>query len=536
MNSNKNILVFEDNPHILATLRFQLKMAGYHVLCTNEPTQGIQIIEDQIVHLAIIGAHLVQDSELKYSGLEVARQIPKHIPFYIYTEYEDMLAIKKKLGKYVPKEILDNKSPAAIVTLIDAVNRSFARDIKVNFNLGMEGTVTCGEIAEKIEISSKERTHPSTDDICQIFRSLFFDAESINIFPLGSLAGVPELPHSGSLVVLVQPRSKTGLGEKRVVKFGEKSEIAQEKDCYNKIVPFLGGMRLPVLGETEFYRQLGGLIYTLINAESGRIRTFSEYYMESNVEQISSSLERFFSQTYHMIFSAARPQTVNLTAMYCEGLHLTISKLKNAMDELRPGEFPETYLRFEGIDETLLNPVSWILPNGKFRKLEEEAKVCLCHGDLHGRNILVNKDDGYWLIDFARVDLSHAVRDFIELETDIKFNLMNDSYLAELYRYEQALLMPGRFTEKVPAIEFSSAIVDKSYKVISALRQTAARSLALDGGMREYYEALLFNTLKILHLRHIQPCKKEHALLSASLLTMRLDRWPAWNSANLGFG
>jgi hypothetical protein len=252
------------------------------------------------------------------------------------------------------------------------------------------------------------------------------------------------------------------------------------------------------------------LIYTLINADKGKIRTFSEYYMESNVEQISHSLHRFFNQTFQTIYSAAQQKPVNLTARYCEGLHLTISKLKNAMDELRPGEFPETYLRFEGIGETLLNPVSWILPNGKFRKLEEEAKVCLCHGDLHGR-------------------------DFVELETDIKFNLMNDAYLSELYRYERALLMPSRFTERTPAIEFPSSIVDKSYKVISDLRQIAASSLALEGGMREYYEALLFNTLKILHLRHIHPCKKEHALLSASLISMRLDRWPAWDSGNLGF-
>lgn len=534
MNSNKNILVFDTDPTILATLRFHLKMVGYQVFTANEPSQGMQLIEEQIIHLAIIGAHLINDSELKYSGLEVARQISKHIPFYIYTEYEDILAIKKRLGKYTAKEILDNKAPGAAAALIDAVNRSFARDIKVNFNLGMEGTVTCGEIAEKIEISSKEQTHPSTDDICQILRSLFFDAESISISPLGSPEGLPELPHSGSLVVLVQPRYKNGLGEKRVVKFGEKTEIVQERDCYNKILPFMSGMRLAMLGETAFSRQIGGLIYTLIDAEWGGIRTFSEYYMESDAGQILSSLERFFNQTFHTIFSAAQLQTVNLTARYCEGLHLTISKLKNAMDELRPGEFPETYLRFEGIDENLLNPVSWILPNGKFRILEEHGKVCLCHGDLHGRNILVNKDHGYWLIDYARVDQTHALRDFVELETDIKFNLMNDSYLAELYRYEHALLVPGRFTEHVPAIEFPSATVDKSYKVISALRQIAAGSLALEGGMREYYEALLFNTLKILHLRHIQPCKKEHALLSASLLAMRLDRWPAWNSVSFG--
>jgi hypothetical protein len=156
------------------------------------------------------------------------------------------------------------------------------------------------------------------------------------------------------------------------------------------------------------------------------------------------------------------------------------------------------------------------------------AKVCLCHGDLHGRNILVDSDGDYWLIDFARVGKSHALRDFVELETDIKFSLMKDSDLAELHSYERALLMPGRFKEALPPVGFEESSMDKSYKVISTLRQVAAGSLKLEGDMREYYEALLFNTLKVLRLRHISACQKEHALLSASLLCMRLDHWPEW--------
>ncbi|NOK57759.1 MAG: hypothetical protein GFH27_549287n63 [Chloroflexi bacterium AL-W] len=63
------------------------------------------------------------------------------------------------------------------------------------------------------------------------------------------------------------------------------------------------------------------------------------------------------------------------------------------------------------------------MPNNQFRGFEALSRQCLCHGDLHGRNILVDDHNRFWLIDFARVERSHALCDFVELETDIKFNL-----------------------------------------------------------------------------------------------------------------
>ncbi len=92
-NSKKNILVLDNDPNILHTVRFHLKMVGYQVFTTDNPVQAIQLLEDQIIHLAIIGADPINDRE--YSGLEVAKQTPKHIPFFINSAYEDMLAIKE---------------------------------------------------------------------------------------------------------------------------------------------------------------------------------------------------------------------------------------------------------------------------------------------------------------------------------------------------------------------------------------------------------------------------------------------------------
>ena len=187
MCSKKNILVLDSDPNTLVAVRFHLKMVGYQVFTANNPAQALQMLDEQIIHLAIIDLRLNNDRELEYSGLEVARQIPRHIPFFIYTAYEDILAIKKALGNYGAKEILHKKAPGAAAILLDAVNRSFEKDVKVNFNLGMEGLITCDDIANNIRFTSNEFEQPSGTDVRQILESLFHEAESVKILPLAFL-------------------------------------------------------------------------------------------------------------------------------------------------------------------------------------------------------------------------------------------------------------------------------------------------------------------------------------------------------------
>lgn len=530
-NSTRNILVADNDPDTLMAVQFNLKMAGYKVITANNPQQAIRMLEEQIIHLAIIDIRLQNDKEVEYSGLDVAEHVPKHIPCIIYTAYEDTDSIKRALGKVGAKDVLDKKQPGAARVLVETVGKLFASDVKINFELGIGGNVSCDDIANRLEISSHGQSQPATEDVCQILQSLFPISDRILISPMISSNQLPNYRQSGSLVVLVRPHYKAGWGEQRVVKFGEKIEIQKEEHNYDHIKRFLGGTRLAVLDKSAYSRNIGGLIYSLIGMEDWQnISSFSTFYHEKTINRISLSLDRFFYQTFNTIFAEASFQPINITEKYCKALHLTPQKLWTAIKTMHPTDMTKSYLHFNGLNGSFMNPILWVLPGEEFRNFEEVSKVCLCHGDLHSRNILVNSDGDYWLIDFARVEETHAMRDFIELETDIKFNLMQNSDLAELYPFEHALLSPKQFKETVPIMEFSSTKIRKAYKVIAALREVVTKSLSLEGDMREYYEALLLNTLNMLRLRHIKASKKEHALLSASLICQRLDRWPKWNT------
>jgi CheY-like chemotaxis protein len=531
--SKKHILVADNDPDTLAAVQFNMKMAGYKVFTANSPERAKEVLDEQIIHLAIIDMRLRNDEELEYSGSEVAADMPSYIPSIIYTAYEDNESIRRAVVKAKAKDSLDKKKPGTASELIDTVERLFKNDVKVNFDLEIEGKVTCEEIAEKIEVPSYEGTQPSVDDVRQILQALFYEANSIFISSMFSPEAQPASKQSGSVVVLVRPCYREGRGEARVVKFSEMAEIRQEETKYHRIEPLLGGNRRAVLGGTAYSRKIGGLIYTLIDGDDWEsIQLFSDYFRNSDEKALCRSLERFFDQSFHTIFESAVLKSVTLTESYCNAFHLTPQKLTFALEALRPKENAETHLYFEGLKETFLNPVLWVLQCGEFRKFDVRSKVCLCHGDLHGRNILVNSDEHYWLIDFARVEESHAVRDFVELETDIKFNIVREADLTALLPFERALLAPQGFQDRVPELEFKSENLAKAYKVIATLRQVAAKSLALDGDMDEYYQALLLNTLNMLRLRHIPAPKKEHALLSASLLCQRLDHWPELDAAS----
>jgi hypothetical protein len=100
-------------------------------------------------------------------------------------------------------------------------------------------------------------------------------------------------------------------------------------------------------------------------------------------------------------------------------------------------EIDAPMLSFPGVDGEFRNPKRW---------LDDSYEVYLpvwlatTHGDLNEHNILVTEDSRTWLIDFYRTGPGHILRDLIELECALKFNLAGITDLAGCQRFESALL------------------------------------------------------------------------------------------------
>jgi hypothetical protein len=489
-------------------------------------------MEREIFHLAIFDIRLEEERvKADTSGFEVAQKLPSPIPCLIYTAYEDKENIRQAFSEVGAKEIIDKTRPDAPQKLIDTVNRLFEREVKVNFQLQLEHDLDLAKLAAQIEIPRPDsELQPTREDLGHILQALFLKAASVRLVSLLSQEPAPAFTRSGSLLLQAQPRYKAGWGVPVVVKFGARDEITQEAANHRLLKPFLGGQRLAVLEGEAYSRQIGGLVYSLIGAEDWTtIRPFGELFSTEPAAIVVALLERFFTLTFRSLLAEARPEPMDLMATYTEGLHLTPAKVSKALKHFYPQALTEPRLTFEGLTHSFQNPLRWAVVEEQFRPFETTARKCLCHGDLHGRNVLVDAAGHFWLIDFARAAESHALRDFVELETDIKFNLLPVNNLKQQLLFETGLLAPTTFQDELPVLPLADERLTHAYHVILALRRLAVQLIGLEGEMAEYYQALFWHTLNILRLRHIAPAGKTYALLSAALLSERLEEWPTWN-------
>lgn len=529
--SPRRILVVDNDLDVLDSVRYNLRMAGYEVVTADTPEKVRPLLAREIVHLAIIDIRLKYQDRLEdKSGFEVARELPDYVPRVIFTAYKDIDNVEQALGQARAKKILDKQRPDAALQLIGIVDDLFASEVRVNFALDISGVPDLGTLAAQIEVHMPDGDlQPSAEDVREVLQRLYHNAIGVHVTPLLLPEPAQTLTQTGSVVVRAQPRYKNAWGAPRVVKFGARDEIASESDNYLLIKPFLGGQRLAVLEGATYSRKIGGLSYSLIGAEDWEdIHTFSEVFLEQETETVIDLMRQFFGKTFATLFADAQREVIDLTAMYTEQLHLTSAKLQTALERVHPEALKEPSLHFKGLKGSFRNPITWALTGGQFRRFEAVSRKCLCHGDLHSRNILVDTAGNFWLVDFARVAESHALRDFVELETDIKFNLLPMTDLNTLLPLEQALLGPTRLQDAPLALPFTNGKLEHAYRVISAMRHTAAKLTSLHGDMREYYQALFIHTLNILCLRHINPERKEYALLSAALICQRLEDWPEW--------
>lgn len=525
---SRQVLVADDDPDVLKAVCFGLKRKGYTPVGASSLDLAKSVLKSSIVHAAIIDIQLGDESSgHDETGFQLAKHIKQEypdIPYIVFTAYPSSERLKRTLTEDIgAKDFLAKGDKGGPDEMYRSVERLFRDHVRVNFDLDISGSVEPGIVAEQL---ARNLNGVTAQDVVEILRRTFFEAKSVQLDRLGKVALHPT--EAGSIVLQAQAVSKNGMRQVPIiVKFNEAAEIRTEAENIRLLTPHLGGKRVPVFVNEAYSRHVGGLTCSLIGMDDwDTIDTFSEFFQNTQIEtaRIIYALERFWGQTFGNIHTYASTQEINLTDHYTTGLHLTSDKVKLAASEIVPDPLADNTLSLVGLDHPLFNPFRWALPDGKFRLLMSETRVCACHGDLHCNNILVDSNHFFWLIDFARADKQgHILRDFVELEADIKFRLLPAVSLPIFDRFERALSTPSIFT--VPnAQTFNDPMLDRGYEVISSLRRIAAKQshLPAENLVFEYFSALFLQTLKILALKTIPIEQKRCAVLSASLLAENL--------------
>jgi CheY-like chemotaxis protein len=527
VSQSKRILLVEDLEEFYAPITRWLQEEGYQVTVATTLPVALSFIDTEHFHLAIVDIRLQDDDSRNEEGMTFLAEVEEHalqdvlpcIVLTVHASKENVLIAtqQRQVARYI------EKNPGYRTELLTAVHTLFDEKIGVNFDLLFDvGTKRLlPEIARDVNWATPEK--PADDllvlQVYDLFGRLFADAKRLYIAKLS-----PGL--TGAAVVLARPTWPHGMGPAYVVKIGRRDKVQLEGQRYRDFVrPYL-----PPNTTTEvdvvFTRHLGALQFRFAESDFAPLKEFDEFYKRQPAEEIITSLRNLFHNTGRYWYDNPVRRYEDLARLYYDAFQLDEAKLHGRIHDILPDFTPEQpMLRLPY--GPILNPVAWLAEH------REECVMpvlhCITHGDLTGRNIMVSERGRCWLIDFYRTHDSHILRDFVILETDIKYRLMPVIADNAFARLERSLLASNRDeTTGVTAVDLPPDS-QKAAQVVQALHAIAYEFLRDRNGERsdtrkEYLVSLLMATLNVVRLQHIARERKEQALLSASLICAELDR------------
>lgn len=520
------ILLVEDDESSYDPISRWLKEDGYVVRLATSYREAKSALETDHFHLAIIDMRLVDEDPNNEEGLQLLEdieqlQLQNIMPTIVITAYPQFAskAWELKADRLVIKEA------GYLRKLMAVVHELQEEKVRINFKLDYvsDSLTVLEDVAEDVNWSMAER--PSTKllapQVLDLFGKLFVDARSLYVSKLK-----PGL--TGAAVVRIQPTWNGGLGRSYVAKVGRKDKVETEQRRYEANVKHFLTANAVTQADVHYSRHLGTLLYTFAEKEGVALKEFDDFYQRSDASHIISSLRELFEQTYRYWFANPEHVLEDLRKLYYEAFQLDRKKLIGRIQIVLPELDPDAeFVQLTPGKEKVLNPIAW-LDNHREECVMQVHKT-ITHGDLTGRNIMVDESGKCWLIDFYRTFKSHILRDFVILETDIKYRLMSLLSLTDFLHLEEALLEADRQNQPPVLPPSFSKDARKAAEVIFALRQLAHKyasnyNTKENDARKEYLLSQLMGTLNVVRLRHISENRKLQAMHSAVMLCEELDR------------
>jgi len=396
----------------------------------------------------------------------------------------------------------------------------------------------------------KDTADASEDEIACALARLYRD-ENPGITQLH--LAVPDVPYSSQTMATIPVRSAVYIAEPiredhvpwqpEVVKVAEREKIEHEVENYKRwikpLVPTDRCARIEDRGHSVTLWHIGAVRYTNIARHDRKL--FRAWYARTSSDEVTCALEDLFSTTLGPLYRERGRVGIRsvfdyyINSMFTRDFEERIHCYCNS----HPDKLNAATLL--GAALTLRDPVWWALKNrvqSSFRSRWE----ALTHGDLHSGNIFVDEHCKTYVLDYERSGPGYILRDFAELEADIRLRLtpIAPDQLRLLYALDLALLAPTRGSSEPPppvwhrmrGLDADAAHwLQKAFEAICALRQLARNLTGELDQMNQYYWALLMETL-ISVLRKYSDVEDSaraaaivRATLSAALIAERLAAW-----------
>jgi DNA-binding response OmpR family regulator len=561
MKTKGVILIVDNDPEFLDSLNLFLELKGYTVYTADNPVNAKRLLADKLIHLAVIDVRLIDDrDEDDWSGLHLAAEAAPAVPKIILTgrRYKNpaelVLRVLRpdKRGHVLASDFVFKKEGPE--KLLEAIRGVFQSKVRVNFDLKISwgkglSWRTLVEMIKTYKEKSDEEKKEAGRELEDLVRRLFERASTLKMMTITP-------GHGGCGIVLARPSYNGVGGEDVVIKFGPTDTVITEYEKYrNWVEPFAATRSTQLKGEPARTAHLGAIKYSFIGEGPLGLVSFNDYYVRKStpIKSIEETLHYLFEVSCGRWYQGKREPVDDekkpLDAWYKDQLGFNMlrkqDELRDVLSQLLESrqaisryfqvKEPETLIIKLGRGPLILpEPVYWILSGEGSAKKDDffltPSLLAITHGDLNGANILVDGEGKTWLIDFFKTGWGPILRDFTELESVIKFELIKTDSLLARHELEKALLQPYSLAQP---IEFKNrsglSELRKAVTVIQRLRELA-RVLADSEDIYEYYVGLFFYALKSIvgfsskvGVEDPYAVSQYHALLSAAMICQRLQ-------------
>ncbi|MCB0192466.1 MAG: response regulator [Anaerolineae bacterium] len=545
MQPPNTILIVDNEFNVRDDLKDFLMIDGFQVFAAGSADEALEILKHNRIYLAIIDVRLKDDNDPHdMSGLDFAAQLAPEVAKIILTGFRTEDLIRQAMNGYK-----NQITPAYDVLakqegpekLLDTVKDVFTRKINSQINLSLEITYDEGyslsammaPLQETIDFDLEE------SEVEELFRRLFRQESSIKIYYLPPGRG-------GASVALVKPTYNGIDGHPIVVKFGLANHIDREVAAYREFLePFAHRYSTVIIDQPARTHHLAACKLLFVGHSVDKPRSFNTVYKDQTIldAMVQKIVHNIFVHSCGIWYKGKRrwqesdgPFSAFMNQQLSLHLDAERSELKTIINALVDDSSDNTFRRINPqtvaakVDDTfieLADPLYVLAHLGDC--LPKPSFVSVTHGDLNGHNLFIDESGSPWLIDFYRTGWGPALRDAAELESAIKFELLESTNLQALFQFEQTLLAPNTYSEQIvlpshrETADFKRALI-----AIQAIRE-AARSIAETEHIDEYYALLLFYALKMITWqgmsaadRDRKSIRRRHALYSAALISTKL--------------
>ena len=535
MKSKGCILVVDDLEQWREQLVETLQDNGYYAESASTAKEVLQQLETTLYHLVILDIRLADNDPSNFDGLGLLAELEKRglseaTKIIMLSSHDTKEHIRTAFRDYKVADFL-SKDTFTERQFLESVRKVFSQEANINLELGVHWHLMDGpeQAVLNLEVAGVRVRRNSSlqsqiaNELNDLLCRLFYEAESVLVRPL--TAG-----HSATGVMWAQPFYAYGGGHAVVVKFGDFLKIDQEYSNFRRYVqPFIGGGRNTSILSTRRTPHLGGILYSLLGANSDYMEDFGIFYQHATIAQIQGVLDGLFLDTCSAWYANhGQLQPYNLTTDYQQLLEFTPEKIEHGLVEMQKYVQGGRKLHFKSLnsERSFTNPVL-ALGGPPFLC---STYVCPTHGDFNQHNILVDTTNHTWLIDFQATSPGHILRDVAQLDSEIRFVLLKpeDATLEERLIMEETLCGIERFSHIPKLLDHfvtENQKMTKAYSTVVHLRMLAYKLLAqrANDDISEYYIALFYNAVNTIRYYSLPFRQREHALLSASIIADRLE-------------